>query len=79
MMILDVLERYTWLVNSGGNMNTSMLSGMNVLIIKFGIRNTNSVAKSVILSRNLGIFRSSRDSFRIFILESQSRDFGGDF
>ena len=53
MMILDVLERYTWLVNSGGNMTTSMLSGMNVLIIKFGIRN-------IIIPTLLGTFNKPK-------------------
>jgi hypothetical protein len=39
----------------------------------------NSVAKSGILSRDLGIFWSSWDFFGIFIFKSQSRDFFGIF
>ena len=39
----------------------------------------NSVAKSGILSRDLGIFLSSWDFFVIFILKSESRDFWGIF
>jgi hypothetical protein len=37
----------------------------------------NSVAKSGILSRDVGIFLGSWDFFLIFILKSQSRDFFG--